>query len=281
MAGRLNGKVAFVTGIARGQGRAHAIALADEGADIIGIDRAADVATMSYPLDTEEELAETVRLIEKTGRRVVARQGDVRDRTAVETLLADGVSEFGRLDVVVASAGVSPPSRKLWEISTEQWEDVIGINLTGVFHTLAASVPHLLATRDTGSIIVISSGAALINVPNLSDYVTTKHGVIGMAKSLANELAHHQIRVNVIAPGTVDTPMVTANEAQFRLFRPDLRDPAVEDVGEGFMQRNPMGRPWLQPDDISRAVVYLASEESRWITGIVLPVDQGNANHPF
>ena len=281
MAGRLDGKVAFVTGIARGQGRAHAIALADEGADIIGIDRAADVATMSYPLGTEEELAETVRLIEKTGRRVVARRGDVRDRAVVESLLADGVAEFGRLDVVVASAGVSPPSRKLWEISTEQWDDVIGINLTGVFHTLAASVPHLLATRDTGSIIVISSGAALINVPNLSDYVTTKHGVIGMAKSLANELAHRQIRVNVIAPGTVDTPMVTANEAQFRLFRPDLPNPTVEDVGEGFKQRNPMGRPWLQPDDISRAVVYLASEESRWITGVVLPVDQGNANHPF
>jgi (+)-trans-carveol dehydrogenase len=281
MAGRLNGKVAFVTGIARGQGRAHAIALADEGADIIGIDRAADVATMGYPLGTEEELAETVRLIEKTGRSVVARQGDVRDRTAVENLLADGVAEFGRLDVVVASAGVSPPSRKLWEIPSEQWDDVIGINLTGVFHTLAASVPHLLATRDTGSIIVISSGAALINVPNLSDYVTTKHGVIGMAKSLANELAHRQIRVNVIAPGTVDTPMVTANEAQFRLFRPDLPNPTVEDVGEGFKQRNPMGRSWLQPDDISRAVVYLASEESRWITGVVLPVDQGNANHPF
>jgi (+)-trans-carveol dehydrogenase len=281
MAGRLTGKVAFITGIARGQGRSHAVALAEEGADIIGIDRAEDVATMPYPLGTEKDMDETVRLVEKTGRRALARRGDVRDRAAVEAVLAEGVAEFGRLDVVVANAAVSPPARKLWEITTEQWNDVIGINLTGVFHTLAASVPHLLATRDTGSIIVISSGAALINVPNLSDYVTTKHGVIGMAKSLANELGHRQIRVNVIAPGTVDTPMVTANETQFRLFRPDLREPTVEDIAAGFQQRNPMGRPWLDPEDISRAVVYLASDDSRWITGVVLPVDQGNANHPF
>jgi (+)-trans-carveol dehydrogenase len=281
MADRLTGKVAFITGIARGQGRAHAVALAEEGADIIGIDRAENVDTMTYPLGTEEDLDETVRLVEKTGRRMLARRADVRDRTAVEAALAEGVAEFGRLDVVVASAGVSPPARKLWEIPTEQWDDVIGINLTGVFHTLAASVPHLLATRDTGSIIVISSGAALVNVPNLSDYVTTKHGVIGMAKSLANELGHRQIRVNVIAPGTVDTPMVTANEAQFRLFRPDLREPTVDDVAAGFQQRNPMGRAWLDAEDISRAVVYLASDDSRWITGVVLPVDQGNANHPF
>jgi len=138
----------------------------------------------------------------------------------------------------------------------------------------------MLARRDTGSIIVISSAAALVNVPNLADYVTTKQGVIGMAKSLANELAHHQIRVNVIAPGTVDTPMVTANTAQFQLFRPDLTHPAVDDVADGFKRVNPMGRPWLQPEEISQAVVHLASDDSRWITGTVLPVDQGISNHP-
>jgi len=279
--GGLQGKVALVTGIARGQGRAHALALARAGADIIGIDRATDVATMGYPLGTEAELAETVALVQATGRRIVARKGDVRDRKGVEELLAEGVAELGRLDVVVASAGISPPAHKLWEIPTEQWDDVIGINLTGVFHTLAASVPHLLAGRRGGSIIVISSGAAMINVPNLSDYVTTKAGVIGMAKSLANEVAHKQIRVNVIAPGTVNTPMVTANEPQFRLFRPDLANPRLEDCADGFTRMNPMGRPWLEPDEISRAVVFLASDEARWITGVVLPVDQGNANHPF
>lgn len=280
MAG-LEGRVAFVTGIARGQGRAHAVALARAGADIIGIDRVADVATMAYPMGTEAELAETVRLVEETDRRIIARRGDVRDRKAVEDLLAEGVDEFGRLDVVVASAAVSPPARRLWEIPTEQWQDVIGINITGVFHTLACSVPHLLAGRRGGSIIVISSGAALNNVPNLADYVTAKSAVIGMAKSLANEVAHRQIRVNVIAPGTVETPMVTANTAQFRLFRPDLPEPTLADCVDGFRAMMPMGQPWLQPEDISRAVLFLAGEDARWITGVVLPVDQGNVNRPF
>jgi (+)-trans-carveol dehydrogenase len=281
MAGRLEGKVAFVTGIARGQGRSHAVMLAQEGADIIGIDRVSDVATMAYPLGTEEELAETVRLVEAADRRIIARKGDVRDRKAVESLLSQGVDELGGLDIVVASAAVSPPAHRLWEISPEQWDDVISINLTGVFHTLAASVPHLLAGGRGGSIIVISSGAALNNVPNLSDYVTAKSGVIGMAKSLANEVAHKQIRVNVIAPGTVDTPMVTQNVAQFRLFRPDLPNPTIEDCMEGFKRMMPMGRPWLDPADISRAVLFLASEDARWISGVVLPVDQGNVNRPF
>jgi (+)-trans-carveol dehydrogenase len=277
----LHGKVAFITGIARGQGRAHALALAQAGADIIGIDRAADVASMGYPLGTEAELAETVGLVQATGRRIIARKGDVRDRKGVEELLAEGVAELGRLDVVVASAAISPPAHRLWKIPTEQWDDVIGTNLTGVFHTLAASMPHLLAGRRGGSIIVISSGAAMNNVPNLSDYVTTKTGVIGMAKSLANEVAHKQIRVNVIAPGTVNTPMVTTNEPQFRLFRPDLANPRLEDCADGFTRMNPMGRPWLEPDEISRAVVFLASDDARWITGVVLPVDQGNVNRPF
>jgi (+)-trans-carveol dehydrogenase len=182
---------------------------------------------------------------------------------------------------VVASAAVSPPARRLWEIPTEQWADVIGINITGVFHTLACSVPHLLAGRRGGSIVVISSGAALNNVPNLSDYVTAKNAVIGMAKSLANEVAHRQIRVNVIAPGTVETPMVTANTAQFRLFRPDLPEPTLDDCGDGFRAMMPMGQPWLQPEDISRAVLFLAGDDARWITGVVLPVDQGNVNRPF
>jgi len=281
MAGRLDGKVAFVTGIARGMGRSQAVALAREGADIIGLDRAAPVATMAYPLGTEDELAETVRLVQATGRRILARKLDVRDRPGIEELLAQGVADLGRLDVVVANAGVSPPARRIWEIPPEQWDDVIGINLTGVFHTLAAAVPHMLAGRNGGSIVVVSSGAALNKVPNLGDYVTTKQGVIGLASSLANEVAHRQIRVNVIAPGTVDTPMVTANLPQFRLFRPDLPNPTLEDCVEAFRKMMPMGRAWLDPEDVSRAVVFLASDDARWITGVVLPVDQGNANRPF
>lgn len=281
MAGRLEGKVAFVTGIARGQGRAHAVAMAREGADIIGVDIAGQVETMGYPQGTEEDLAETVRQVEALDRRIVARVADVRDRPALEDVLADGVAELGRLDIVVANAAVSPPPHRIWEIPPEQWDDVVGINLTGVFHTVSAAVPHILAHREGGSIVVISSGAALNSVPNIGDYVATKLGVIGLANSLANELAHRQVRVNVIAPGTVDTPMVSANTPQFKLFRPDLAEPTIEDCMDGFRQSMPMGRPWLDPEDVSRAVVFLASDDARWITGVTLPVDQGNANRKF
>jgi (+)-trans-carveol dehydrogenase len=284
-AGLLAGKVAFVTGIARGQGRSHAVRLAREGADIIGLDRCAPMDTMGYPLGSEEEMAETVALVEKLGRRIIAGKVDVRDRAGMRALLDDGVAQLGRLDIVVASAGISPPAVPMWHMPPEAFDDVITTNLTGVFNTLALSVPHIRAgvKRDGeaggGSIVVISSGAALNSVPNLSGYVAAKNGVIGLARSLANEVARFQIRVNVIAPGTVNTPMVTANTQQFRLFRPDLAEPTVDDVAEGFRKSMPMGLPWIEPEQISDAVVFLASDSARYITGTVLPVDQGTTNH--
>ncbi|MDX6417977.1 MAG: hypothetical protein QOG28_2597 [Trebonia sp.] len=284
-AGLLAGKVAFVTGIARGQGRSHAVRLAREGADIIGLDRCAPMDTMGYPLGSEEEMAETVALVEKLGRRIIAGKVDVRDRAGMRALLDDGVAQLGRLDIVVASAGISPPAVPMWHMPPEAFDDVITTNLTGVFNTLALSVPHIRAgvKRDGeaggGSIVVISSGAALNSVPNLSGYVAAKNGVIGLARSLANEVARFQIRVNVIAPGTVNTPMVTANTQQFRLFRPDLAEPTVDDVAEGFRKSMPMGLPWIEPEQISAAVVFLASDSARYITGTVLPVDQGTTNH--
>ncbi|MCW2894940.1 MAG: putative oxidoreductase, short-chain alcohol dehydrogenase family [Actinomycetia bacterium] len=284
-AGLLAGKVAFVTGIARGQGRSHAVRLAREGADIIGLDRCAPMDTMGYPLGSEEEMAETVALVEKLDRRIIAGKVDVRDRAGMRALLDDGVAQLGRLDIVVASAGVSPPAVPMWHMPPEAFDDVITTNLTGVFNTLALSVPHIRAgvKRDGeaggGSIVVISSGAALNSVPNLSGYVAAKNGVIGLARSLANEVARFQIRVNVIAPGTVNTPMVTANTQQFRLFRPDLAEPTVDDVAEGFRKSMPMGLPWIEPEQISDAVVFLASDSARYITGTVLPVDQGTTNH--
>ena len=284
-AGLLAGKVAFVTGIARGQGRSHAVRLAREGADIIGLDRCAPIDTMGYPLGTEEEMAETVALVENHDRRIVAGTVDVRDRDGMRALLADGVAQLGRLDIVVASAGISPPAVPMWHMPPEAFDDVITTNLTGVFNTLALSVPHIRAgvkgdgEAGGGSIVVISSGAALNSVPNLSGYVAAKNGVIGLARSLANEVARFQIRVNVIAPGTVNTPMVTANTQQFRLFRPDLTEPTVADVEEGFRNSMPMGLPWIEPEQISDAVVFLASDSARYITGTVLPVDQGTTNH--
>ena len=276
--GLLAGKVAFITGIARGQGRSHAVRMAREGADIIGLDRCAPMDTMGYPLGTEAELAETVAMVEKLDRRVVAVKADVRDRDAVRTLLEDGVAQLGRLDIVVASAGISPPAVSMWHTPPQTFDDVITTNLTGVFNTLALSVPHIRAGGQGGSIVVISSGAAMNGVPNLSSYVAAKNGVIGLAKSLANEVARFQIRVNVIAPGTVNTPMVTQNVQQFRLFRSDLPDPDVGDVEEGFRNSMPMGLPWIEPADISDAVVFLASDSARYVTGTVLAVDQGVTN---
>ncbi len=278
MSGLLTGKVAFVTGIARGQGRSHAVRMAAEGADIIGLDRCAPMDTMGYPLGSEAELAETVAMVEGLDRRIVAGKVDVRDRDGMQALLKDGIAQLGRLDIVVASAGISPPAVPMWHVPPEQFDDVITTNLTGVFNTLALSVPHIRSGQRGGSIIVVSSGAALSGVPNLSSYVAAKTGVIGLARSLANEVARFQIRVNVIAPGTVNTPMVTENVQQFRLFRPDLPEPTVADVEEGFRTSMPMGLAWIEPDQISDAVVFLASDSARYITGIVLPVDQGVTN---
>ncbi|WP_395106240.1 mycofactocin-coupled SDR family oxidoreductase [Actinomadura sp. SCN-SB] len=277
--GPLAGKVAFVTGIARGQGRSHAIRLAQEGADIIGLDRCEPMDTMGYPLGSEAQLAETIAKVEKLDRRIVAAKVDVRDRAGMAALLAEGVERLGRLDIVVASAGVSPPAVPMWHMPPAAFDDVITTNLTGVFNTLALSVPDIRAGELGGSIVVISSGAALNGVPNLSSYVAAKNGVIGLARSLANEVARFQIRVNVIAPGTVNTPMVTENVQQFRLFRPDLPAPTVDDVAEGFRTSMPMGLAWIEPDQISDAVLFLAGDQSRYITGTVLPVDQGTTNH--
>jgi (+)-trans-carveol dehydrogenase len=276
--GSVEGKVAFITGVARGQGRSHAVRLAEEGADIVGVDAVADVDTIPYRMGSDADLEETARLIEKSGRRALLSVADVRDRTALQQAVSAGVAELGRLDIVCANAGVSPPGGPLWTISPEQWRDVIDINLTGVFNTLSVTVPAIQAAGNGGSIIVTSSGAGLRSVQNLADYNASKHGVVGLAQTLANELAREQIRVNVICPGTVGTPMVTANEVQFKVFRPDLENPTLDDCKPIFEMIMPMGQPWLDPEQISNAVVFLASDQARYVTGIVMPVDQGSNN---
>jgi (+)-trans-carveol dehydrogenase len=278
---RVKGKVAFITGVARGQGRSHAVRLAEEGADIIGVDALVDFGTMPYPMGTQDDLEETARLIDKTGRTALLSRADVRDRDALQQAVSAGVAELGRLDIVCANAGISPPGGPVWTIPTQQWQDVIDINLTGVFNTLAVTVPAIQAAGNGGSIIVTSSGAGLRSAQNLGDYNSSKHGVVGLALTLANEVAREGIRVNVIAPGTVGTPMVTANDAQFKVFRPDLENPTLDDCRSIFEMIMPMGNAWVDPEDISNAIVFLASDEARYVTGIVMPVDQGSNNRVF
>ncbi|MDP5181646.1 mycofactocin-coupled SDR family oxidoreductase [Blastococcus sp. BMG 814] len=263
--GRLAGKVAYITGAARGQGRAHAVRLAAEGADVIAIDNCATAATTSYAGPTEEDLAETARLVEAQGRRVLARTVDVRDLDGQVAVVADGVAELGRLDVVVANAGICSGALS-WEIPVEKWQETIDVNLTGTFYTAKATVPVLLEQGTGGSIIIISSVAGLRGLPFLADYAASKHGVTGLARTMANELGQHNIRVNTVHPHGVATGMQPAE-----MF--ELSQRFATTLGPILMQALP--DPISQPEDIANAVAWLASDEARHVTGIQLPVDLG------
>ncbi len=274
--GLLNGKVAFVTGAARGQGRSHARRLAEEGADIIAIDACATQDWLTYPLATEADLAQTVKEVEALDRRIIARRADVRDLAAVRAVLDEGVAALGgRLDIVCANAAIISQPAPTWEIDVGQWRELIDVTLTGVFVTVKAAIPHMIAAGNGGSIALTSSGAALISGAGLADYKAAKAGVLSLTRTLACELAEHLIRVNAICPTAVDTPMIQ-NEALYRSFRPDLDNPGREDVKAGFQTMNLLPIPWVDPADVSNAIVWLASDAARYVTGITLPVDAGN-----
>src|SRR6201997_3617886 len=223
MTGRVEGKVAFITGAARGQGRSHAVTLAREGADIIAVDLCAQIGSVPYPMATPEDLAQTVKEVEAAGRRIVAAVADVRDYDAVKEALDDGVAQLGRLDIVSANAGIVSYGRAE-ELAEQTWQDIIDVNLTGEWHAAKAAIPHLRAGRRGGSIILTSSTAGLKALQNLAHYVAAKHGVVGLMRTLALELAPDFIRVNTVNPTSVNTPMVM-NSATYRLFRPDLENP--------------------------------------------------------
>jgi SDR family mycofactocin-dependent oxidoreductase len=274
--GLLDGKVAFITGAARGQGRSHAVRLAQEGADIIAIDACATQDWLTYPLAAEADLAQTVKEVEALGRRIIARRADVRDLPSVQEILAEGVAELGgRLDIVCANAAIISWPMATWEMDVEQWRELVDVNLTGVFITLKAAIPHMIAAGNGGSIALTSSGAALISGGGLADYKATKAGVLSLVKTLTVELAPHSIRVNALCPTAVDTPMIQ-NEALYRSFRPDLPNPGREDVKAGFAEMNLLPVPWVEPADISNAIVWLASDAARYVTGVTLPIDAGN-----
>lgn len=274
MTGRVAGKVAFITGAARGQGRSHALRLAEEGADVIGFDLCGQVETAPYQMSTPEDLKETVAQVQALGRNMVAVQGDVRDFGAIKGAVEAGIAEFGRLDIVSANAGIFSNGRS-HELSEDAWSDMIGIQLTGVWHTCKAAIPHLKAGGRGGSIIITSSTSGLRGNQNTSHYVSAKHGVVGLMRSLALELASDFIRVNTIHPTTVATDMIL-NDAMYALFRPDLEKPALEDAEEAFIKYNALPIRWVEPVDISNALLFLASDEARYITGAALPVDAGS-----
>ena len=272
--GRLDGKVAFITGGARGQGRSHALRMAQEGADIIAVDIEGQIDTVPYGLSTPEDMAETVRQIEALDRRIVASQADVRDFGALKAALDDGVAQLGKLDIVSANAGIGGFGT-MEELSEEQFDDVMDVNLKGVWHTAKAAIPHLKANKG-GSMILTSSSLALRGEQNIGHYVAAKHGVVGLMKTLALELAPEFIRVNSVHPTIVDTDFIQ-NAATYALFAPDLpeEERTREAVAPRFQVGNALPIPWVEAVDISNAVLWLASDESRYVTGVTLPVDAG------
>ncbi|MGK8503119.1 mycofactocin-coupled SDR family oxidoreductase [Nocardia asiatica] len=276
MTGRVEGKVAFITGAARGQGRSHAVRLAQEGADIIAVDVCKPVSgTDAIPASTPEDLAETAELVKGLGRRIVTAEVDVRDFDALSGAVSGGVEELGGLDIIVANAGIGNGGETLDKLSEQDWQTMIDINLAGVWKSVKAGVPHLLAAGRGGSIVLTSSVGGLKAYPNTGHYIAAKHGVVGLMRTFAVELGQHSIRVNSVHPTNVDTPMFM-NKATMKLFRPDLEDPTPEDFKPvaQFMHVLPIG--WVEPVDVSNAVLFLASDEARYITGLPMTVDGGS-----
>jgi (+)-trans-carveol dehydrogenase len=273
--GRVEGKVAFITGIARGQGRSHAVRLAQEGADIIGIDFMEEIPGAPYGRATEEELAETVKQVEALDRRIIASKADVRDFASIKKAVDDGVAQLGRLDIVSANAGISTAMGPAEDIEEEMWQNMLDTNLTGVWHTAKAAIPHLKKANNGGSLILTSSEAGLKAYQNIAHYVSAKHGVVGLMRTLALELAPLMIRVNSIHPTQVNTDMIM-NEATYKLFDPTKEHPTKEDFAKSSQAVNALPIPWVEPVDISNAVLFFASDESRYVTGLALPVDAGS-----
>ncbi len=275
MAGKLEGQVAFITGAARSQGRSHALALAKEGADIIAIDVTQQVETVPYPTATAEDMAETVRQVEALDRRIIAGDVDVRDLQGLTEFVDRGVAELGRLDIVLANAGISAPAPTL-EMDEETWDTMIEINLTGVWKSIKASVPHIVAGGRGGSVVITSSTAAIIPMANIAHYAAAKSGLVLLSKVLAKELAPQSIRVNTVHPTTVATDMVL-NESTYKLFRPDLEHPTREDFEEAAGTLNALPIPAMESSDITNAVLYLVTDSGRYVTGTMHVVDAGSA----
>lgn len=273
--GNLDGKVAFITGAARGQGRSHAVTLAKQGAAIIGVDICADIASNPYPMASRDELDETVALVEAAGGKMLGSVADVRNFHAVKSALDAGVEQFGRLDIVLANAGVAPTAFRevTIEEDLEMWSDAVGVNLVGSFHTAKAAIPHLIAGGRGGSIVFTSSTAGLRGFGGMQGgglgYAASKHGIVGLMRTLSNALAPHSIRVNTVHPTAVNT-MMAVNPAMTAF---------LENYPDGGPHlQNPMPVSLLEPEDISATISYLVSDAAKYVTGVTLPVDAGFTN---
>ena len=276
---RLDGKVALITGAARGQGRSHALRLAEEGADIIALDICRQIDTVPYPMADSDDLVTTVDLVRSRGRRIFAAEADVRDLPALEAAVDQGVSELGRLDIVVANAGTLNDTAPLWELSEQQFQDQLDVNLTGVWKTIKATVPTLLRQNEGGAVILISSISGLTVELNVGHYAASKHGVNGLMRTLSGELAPYGIRVNSINPTNVNTLMIN-NPRYNRLFAGGKDGATQEDALPALTAMHALPVPFLDPIDVSNAVVYLAGEDGRYITGTAHTIDAGALN-PF
>lgn len=271
--GQLDGQVAFLTGLARGQGRSHALTLANEGADIIGLDLCGEIDSTTYPGSTPADLEETERLIKETGRRAVLSQADVRDYGQVAAAFARGLQQLGRVDIVVPNAGICAGG-KTWEIATDAWREMVDINLTGAWHAVKASVPTLISQGQGGSVVFIGSTEALKGAENMSSYAASKHAITGLMTCLARELGQYNIRVNSVNPTCVDTNMIQ-NPYVWGLFQPDNSNPTRESVEDAFTSTHILPVPWMEPVDVSRSILYLVGESGRYVTASTLTIDAG------
>ena len=271
---RLDGKTALITGAARGQGRSHARVLAEAGASIIAIDACAPSPAVSYGMPTADELKQTAALVEEAGGKVHYAVADTRDAQALADAVAAGVRELGGLDIVVANAGIYPFGYRAHEMPAADWEAVVGVNLTGTWQTCKIATPYLLESTRGAAIVIVGSTAGINGAPRSSAYAVTKHGLKGLMTTLALELGPYNIRVNSVIPTAVDTPMCM-NEKVYRAFLPDIEDPTEAQIREAFQRVHVLPTPWIEPEDVSRAVVFLTSDDARFITGTELKVDAG------
>ena len=271
--GKLQGKVALITGAARGQGRSHAVRLAEEGADIVAIDIAAAIPTAYYPAATPADLRLTAKLVGAEGARALIAEADVRDQGGLDDVVARALAAFGHIDIVVANAGTASRA-PTWELADDQWQNVVDVNLTGVWRTVKACVPAMIARGQGGAVVLTSSLAGLHGYGNIASYVAAKHGVNGLMRTLANELGPHNIRVNTVCPGLINTDMMM-NDETYAMFRPDVEHPTLEDAKAVFQSMQLLPLDWLEPRDVSNAIAFLVSDDARAITGVALPVDGG------